>query len=87
MKDYVFLGLVKGYDPVTKMATVEQRNKIVIGDQVEVFGPKTDFFEQRIEMMLDEDGSPIAAAPHAQQIIQIKMERPVKEHFMIRRKV
>lgn len=86
VKDYVFLGLVKSYDEASGLAVVEQRNKLVVGDKIEVFGPGTDFFEQVIEVMLDEDGEPIEAAPHAQQIIKIKMDKPVGANFMIRRR-
>lgn len=84
-RDYDFIGLVKAYDERTQMATIEQRNKICLGDKVEVFGPCTDFFNQKIEVMLDEKGNPIESAPHAQQIIKIKMKKPVEENFMIRK--
>ncbi len=87
IKEYTFLGLVKDYDPETGLATVEQRNKMVIGDQVEVFGPGADFFEQELTEMLDKDGEPIDSAPHAQQIVRIRMEKPVNAYFMLRKKI
>ncbi|MEG0918331.1 MAG: U32 family peptidase [Anaerovoracaceae bacterium] len=83
-REYSFIGLVKDFDEATMMATVEQRNKMVIGDNIEVFGPYTDFFEQKIEIMQDQDGNPIESAPHPQQIIKIKMDKPVKENFILR---
>lgn len=83
-REYSFIGLVKSFDEETMMATVEQRNKMVIGDEIEVFGPYTDFFEQKIEIMQDQDGNPIESAPHPQQIIKIKMAMPVKENFILR---
>ncbi|MBE6021492.1 MAG: U32 family peptidase [Clostridiales bacterium] len=86
VKDYVFLGLVKSYDEETGYAVVEQRNKLVAGDEVEIFGPGEKFFKQTLTEMYNEDGEPIDAAPHAQQIIRIKTEKPVRENFMIRRK-
>ncbi len=84
-RDYDFLGIVQNYQEDTQLATVEQRNKIVIGDEIEVFGPYTDYFTQIIDVMLSTDGVPIESASHAQQIIQIKMNRPVKEKFIIRK--
>ena len=39
----------------TGLATVEQRNKMSLGDEIEVFGPYTDYFTQKIEVLLDED--------------------------------
>lgn len=86
-KNYDFLGLVKSYDETTGFAVVEQRNKICIGDHVEIFGPYTDYFEQTIEVMYNEVGDTIEAAPHAQQIIKIKMDQKVDQNFMIRKKI
>lgn len=83
-RDYDFIGLVKGYDPETGLASVEQRNKMATGDEVEVFGPGADFFRQRIEL-LNEEEEPIREAPHAQQLVKIKMDQPVSENFMVRR--
>ena len=84
-RDYTFTGMVKSYDPETGYAIVEQRNKMVIGDEIEVFGPGTDFFVQKLAEMYNEEGEPIEAAPHPQQILKIKMNEPVKENFMLRK--
>lgn len=85
VKNYSFLGMVKEYDANTGLATVEQRNKIVAGDCVEIFGPGAPYFEQTIDVLLDEENHPIPAAPHAQQIVKIKMNQPVGPFFMIRK--
>ncbi len=85
-RDYSFIGVVKSYDAQTKMAIVEQRNKMTVGETIEVFGPDTDFFSQRLTVLLDEEGNPIESAPHPQQILQIKMEHPVSENFMLRKR-
>ena len=85
-REYSFIGVVKSYDPETQLATVEQRNKMTVGEEIEVFGPYTDFFAQKLEVLLNEEGEPIESAPHPQQIIQIKMEHPVKENFMLRKR-
>lgn len=85
-RDYTFTGMVKSYDEETGYAIVEQRNKMVIGDEIEVFGPGTDFFVQQLTEMYNEEGEPIESAPHPQQILKIKMNKPVKENFMLRKK-
>lgn len=84
-RDYVFVGIVKKYDPATGFATIEQRNKINVGDEVELFGPNTDFFTQKIEHLYNEEGEAIESAPHAQQLIQFKTANPVSENFMVRK--
>ncbi|MGN1413627.1 MAG: U32 family peptidase [Anaerovoracaceae bacterium] len=85
-REYSFTGLVLDYDPQTGMATVEQRNKMVLGDEIEVMGPGRDFFTQTLKEMYDEEGMPVQSAPHPQQILRIPMEQPVSPYDMLRKK-
>jgi len=77
---------VRDYNPETGMALIEQRNKMCIGDEIEIFGPNRDFFTQTIEVMQNAEGEPIESAPHPQQILEIKMTRPVAPGFMLRKR-
>lgn len=86
VRDYSFTGMVKSYDEKTGMAIVEQRNKMVVGDEIEIFGPGIEFFTQKLEILQDEEGNPLKSAPHPQQILKIKMEKPVSENYIIRKK-
>lgn len=85
VRDYMFVGMVLDYDINTGLATVEQRNRMFIGDEIEVIGPHRKLFAQKIEKMWNEEGEEIAAAPHPQQIITMKMEEPVEKHDILRR--
>ena len=85
-RDYSFIGMVKRYDPQTHMAVVEQRNKMVVGDEIEVFGPGRDYFTQKLEVLLDEEKEPIESAPHPQQIVHIRMDQPVAEKYILRKR-
>jgi len=80
-----FIGLVLSYDDETGYATVEQRNNMKVGQDVEVFQPTGPLFRQKISDMLDETGTAIDVAPHAQQIVRIRMEQPVEENAILRR--
>ena len=84
-REYSFLGVVKAYDEKTGVATIEQRNKMSVGEEIEVFGPYMDFFTQKIDGIKNEQGDSIQSAPHPQQIIKIKMAKPVKKGFMLRK--
>ncbi len=84
-REYTFVGVVREYDAEAGIAIVEQRNKMSLGDVLEVFGPYTDFFEQKLEWMEDQDGNPLESAPHPQQILRMKMDHPVKPGFMLRK--
>jgi len=85
IKTYDFAGLILDYNTDNQIAVIEQKNRIFVGDEIEIFGPDDDFFTQKIEKMWDEDGEEIEVAPHATQIIRIKMAKPVKPWYMIRK--
>lgn len=85
---YSFVGIVKSYDSATGYAVVEQRNKMTLGDEIEVFGPDIPFFKQALESMYDaESGEPLESAPHPQQVLRIKMDQPVKENYILRKAI
>lgn len=86
-RDYSFVGVVREYDEDTGYAVIEQRNKMSVGEEIEVFGPDIEFFAMNITEMYDEtSGEPIESAPHPQQIIRMKMARPVKPNYILRKK-
>jgi len=86
IKEYDFVGLVLEFDDKTNLALVEQRNKMVVGDVIEVFGPEGTYFVQKIEKIWDQDGNEIDAAPHPQQKVYMVLEKPVKPFYMLRKK-
>lgn len=79
-----FLGIVRGYDRSTGLALVEQRGKMEVGRRIEILQPTGATFPQRLTAMFDEDGQALEAAPHAQQLVRIKMERAVEEWSLLR---
>lgn len=86
IRDYDFIGLVLEYDSDTGIAKIEQRNKMVLGEEIEVVNPQGDFFVQTIESMKNIDGEPIDSAPHPQMIVYMPMKQPVTPYAMLRRK-
>lgn len=86
IRTYDVVGIVRSYDEATQMAVVEQRNKFNEKDLLECFGPKGKHFEFVVEEMYNEKGEKISSAPHAQQIIKIKLPRPVKPLYILRKK-
>lgn len=85
-REYSFVGIVREYHEDTAMAVVEQRNKMSLGEEIEIFGPDKDFFTQKLQVLLDDQGNPIQSAPHPQQIVKIKMDLPVKPGDILRKK-
>jgi len=86
-RDYSFVGMVKSYDDKTGYAVVEQRNKMSIGEEIEVFGPYADSYTMILKEMYDKKtGEAVLSAPHPQQILKIKMDKPVGPNFMLRKR-
>ena len=85
VRDYAFVGIVQDYDASTGIATIEQRNKMSQGEEIEIIGPHKKMFTQKIETMWNEDGQEISSAPHPQQILKMKMKQEVEKYDIIRR--
>lgn len=85
---YDFAGVVLDYDDKTGMAVIEQRNKISEGDEIEIFVPglKDFYFSQKAEGLLDEENRPIDSTPHAKMIYKLKVEQPVPEMALVRKR-
>ena len=86
IRDYDIVGIVEAYDEKTGLARVAQRNRIFIGDEVEIMRPGKPFFTQRITEMTDENHAPIEVANHAAMTLYIKTEQPAEKDAMIRKK-
>lgn len=84
VRTHEFLGIVKDYEPETCIATVEQRGKFELGDHLEFLRAKGANFSQKIGHMTDSDGNLLQSAPHAQQILKIKVSEPVSPLDILR---
>ena len=80
-----FVGLVLDYDEATGFATVEQRNNMKLGQEIEVFQPQLPGYRQLLGEMYNDEGEAIEVAPHPQQIVKIRMEAPVEPYAILRR--
>ena len=83
-RNYTFVGLVQECAP-SGLAWVEQRNKMKVGDMVEIMSPNREPFSQEIHHMWNEEGDLIEEAPHPQQRVQIKFSQPVFPYDILRR--
>lgn len=82
-----FVGLVLDYDEATGFATVEQRNNMKLGQEIEVFQPQLSGYRQLLGEMYNDEGEAIEVAPHPQQIVKIRMEAPVEPYAILRRDI
>lgn len=86
IRTYDFIGMVKSYDSTTGFATIEQRNKFVVGDRVEFLRHSGEIFSQTIEEMYDDEGNRITEAPHPQQTVKLKLAGEAEPFDMMRKK-
>mgnify|MGYP004610194755 FL=1 len=82
-----FVGLVLDYDEKTGFATVEQRNNMKVGQEIEIFQPHLAGYRQILQEMYNDEGEAIQVAPHPQQIVKIRMDRPVEPYGILRRDI
>ena len=84
-RHYDFVGLVLEYDENTGMALIEQRNKVSIGDEIEIMIPGKGFITQKIVMITDTDGVAIESTPHPKMRYYLQMSVPVKPMDILRK--
>jgi len=84
-RDYDFVGIVREYLAEKGMAVIEQRNRFAVGDLLEITGPETSGFYQKVTHLSDAEGNAIDSAPHPQQIVMMPVDNPVKPLDMLRR--
>ncbi len=83
VRTHDIMGLVLDYDKETKIATIEQRNKVFKGEQVEVLSPKDDNYVLTLDHIWNENGEELEDAPHPLMIYKIKCEKELKPFDMI----
>lgn len=83
IRNYDIVGIVKDYDSITERAVVEQRNKVLDGDEVEVLRPKGDEFCVRLCDMRNEEDEKIKSAPVAQMIFTAKVNDKMEKGDML----
>ena len=85
VKEYTYLGIVGG---VTEdgAAVLEQRNKFLVGDEVEVMCKNGDNILATVLEIKDEEGNSMESCPHPKQKIFVKFSCQVEEFDLIRQK-
>ncbi len=85
IRDYDLVAMVEDYDEATGIATLTQRNKFSVGDEIEIIQPGKPYFKMTIKEMKDEEGQQIENAPHAVMTVRMPVDEPVVKGAMLRR--
>ncbi len=84
-KKYDYCGYVLDYDSKLNEAYIEQRNFFKVGDSIEFTGPDGEAFIQEVKEIKNEEGELILKANHPLMKIKVKVDKPVKKHYIIRK--
>lgn len=85
IRKYDFIGTVLDYDKETKIATIEQRNRFVEGDEIEIFGNSKDFYNFTIPEMTNTKGEKVEVANKAKEILTMCIDLEIEEGDMLRK--
>lgn len=93
-QEYKTGGYIRTYDVAaiacgTKengMTEFTQKNKLSVGDEVEVMIPKEEPFTYKVTHLIDETGCEVESVPHPMQTFCMDMGRELPPYAMVRKK-
>ncbi|MDD7793331.1 peptidase U32 family protein [Clostridium sp. 'White wine YQ'] len=83
IRDFDIVGVVRSYDETTKIAVIEQKNRVFEGDKVEVLTPDRENYTIELMDMKDEKGAKIDVANKAGMVFTVTVDAPLKEKDML----
>ena len=89
VRNYDFIGIVTGETDKNVLTKVEQRNKMVVGDEIEIIGPYKETQFTKIKKMYDENLEEITEAPHPRMTVYLKFDHELNlgKGFMLRKEI
>jgi U32 family peptidase len=83
IRTHDIVGIVVDYCLESKVATIEQRNRVFKNETVEILSPDIKSFNLTLSEMWDLEGNEITSAPHPQMIYKIKTDYMLKPFDML----
>ena len=83
-KEYTYLGIVQVQEDNRYM--IEQRNKFLVGEEIEVMKPDGRNISVVVKGITDEKGVPMDSAPHPKQKLYIDLGIELENFDILRRK-
>lgn len=87
IRNYDFIGLVKEYDEKRGLSLVEQRNKFVVGEKVEIIGPNCTTIYSKIEAIYDKAGNELSESNVPKQEVYVRFAEKMQKDYIIRREI
>ena len=65
-------------------AYIEQKNKFLVGDEIEIMKPSGDNVSVKVLSIQDEDGNEMESCPHSRQKLCITLSAPAAQYDILR---
>lgn len=85
LREYTYLGIVGECDGNGRYM-IEQRNKFIVGETIEVMKPNGDNISCIVKGIFDEYGKSMESAPHPKQKLWIDLGTELDQYDILRRK-
>lgn len=83
VNEYIYLGIVGKVDE-RGFARIEQRNKFLKGDVIELMKPDGQNVETRVRAIYDEEGQEVDSAPHPKQVLYLDLDAKAEKYDLLR---
>lgn len=83
-KEKAYLAVVEGYDENTGLARLTQRNKMTIGEPVEILTPGRCGESIEVLKLINEAGEEITSTPHPYMTFYMRADRPMHPGDILR---
>lgn len=84
IREYTYLGIVE--EVREGLSRIEQKNKFVTGEEIEIMKPDGENIPAVVEQILDENGAAQESAPHPRQVLYVKLSHIPEQYDILRRK-
>lgn len=68
---YIYLGTVQQIE--NDFVVIQQKNKFLLGDEIEIMKSTGENFISKVEAIYDEEMRPMESAPHPKQMLRLKL--------------
>ena len=83
IKEYTYLGII-GDTRGDGRVRMEQRNKFLVGDQIEIMKPDGSNVTTTVRGIENEDGEAMESAPHPKQVLWLKLDARADRYDILR---
>lgn len=84
IRNYDFVGIVTGQKD--HLVQVEIRNRIFVGDEIEVIGPKAPTSYVKVKKMYNQDMEPMDVAPRPKELVWMDLGENFGQNYILRKK-